>query len=196
MASGRGRKECKKACNQNAPVNIEFSNVGQENVTQVSAEREHEATDIPIQLQTVPEETQSKYDGFAANNLLSVAESCHVEASQIPREDKSNLLEVDNKLSNFADQYENESVQSSDQEHGEEEPDEKTRFRQTFVKIILANPMYYVGNKSKELLEYIFSLVRAKGSRLQLWRGKELKTNRNARRRCLSTWEEFLPTLT
>ena len=56
--------------------------------------------------------------------------------------------------------------------------------------------MYYVGIKSKELLEYIFSLVRAKGSRLQLWRGKEPKKHRNARWRCLSTWEEFLLTLT
>ena len=35
-------------------MNIEFSNVGQENVTQVSAEREHEAVDIFIQLQKVP----------------------------------------------------------------------------------------------------------------------------------------------
>ena len=189
-------RSAKKACNQNAPENIEFSNVGQENVTQVSAEREHEAADILIQLQKVPEETQSKYEGLAANNLLSFAESCHVEASQTPREDNNSLLEVDNERSNFADQYESESVQSSDQEHGEEEPDEKTRFRQTFVKIILANPMYYVGIKSKELLEYSFSLVRAKGSRLQLWRGKEPKKHRNARRRCLSTWEEFLLTLT
>ena len=56
--------------------------------------------------------------------------------------------------------------------------------------------MYYVGIKSKELLEYIFSLMRTKAHRLQLWRGKVPKKHRNARQRSLSTWEEFLLTLT
>ena len=146
----------KQACIQKAPVNIEDNNAGQENVTQASAEKEREVADILSQMQKFAEETQSKRADLAADNLLSFADSCHTEALQTPREDSNSLMEVDIEPSNFSDEYENESAQSSDQEHEEEQPDEKTRFRHIFVKIILANPMYYVGIKPKELLECTF----------------------------------------
>ena len=180
---------------QDVSKNVEDSNVEHGNVTQFSVEKERQVADILGEMQKLAEESQAKLDGLAAENLLFFAESCNMEALQTAREDK-NLNEVKNAGANSVVGDENENIQSSDQEHQTHQPDEKTRFRNTFVNIILSNPMYYVGIKSKELLEYIFSLVREKASRLQLWRGKEPEKQKRARQRSLTTWEEFLLTLT
>ena len=55
-------------------------------------------------------------------------------------EDSNSLMEVDIEPSNFADEYENESVQSSDQEHEEEQPDEKLGFDTSLSKSSLLTP--------------------------------------------------------
>ncbi len=54
--------------------------------------------------------------------------------------------------------------------------DMKSMFRNYLVDIILDDPLHYTGIKSKELLLYIFELVKDKASRLWLWRGPNSET--------------------
>ena len=68
--------------------------------------------------------------------------------------------------------------------------------RQNWIDRIREHPMYYTGLKSRELLYFLFDLVKDKADRISLWRGSEPKgRNKNTRLRKLSTWEEFLLTL-
>ena len=148
-----GEMSAKQACIQKAPVNIEDNNAWQENVMQASAEKVREVADILSQMQKFAEETQSKRADLAADNVLSFAESCHTEALQTPREDNNSSMEVDNDPSNFADEYEYESIQSSDQEHEEVQPDEKTRFRHILLRLLESMNTHVVA-ANKKIYDY------------------------------------------
>ena len=74
-------------------------------------------------------------------------------------------------------------------------------FRSYLVDILLDDPLHYTGIKSKELLLYIFELVKDKASRIWLWRGPNSETRTSycapgkTTNRKLSLFEEFLLTL-
>ena len=58
---------------------------------------------------------------------------------------------------------------------------------------MLYHPMFYTGLKSRELIEFVFGLVKDKAERLTIRRGfTTTAKSRDNQSRKLSTWEEFL----
>lgn len=70
--------------------------------------------------------------------------------------------------------------------------DPKALIRHLFVAKILNDTMFYTGVKSVKLLKFVFSHVRDKASRMNLWRGNKERSRRKNRGRNLSLWEELL----
>ena len=65
--------------------------------------------------------------------------------------------------------------------------------RNHWIENILKHPMFYTGLKSRELVEFVFGLVKAKAEKMTLWRGFETTQKcENTQSRKLSLWEEFL----
>ena len=127
------------------------------------------------------EDFQSEYFNFNSNNnddSISEAENgCDFVEQKLP---KSEDLPVCS--------YASTSTQTQDL---------KSFCRTQFINQVLADPMYYTGVNSKELLHFIFDLVKEKASKMTLWRGgtETLERQDHALTRKLSTWEEYLLTL-
>eukprot|EP00112_Aurelia_sp_Birch-Aquarium-sp1_P011336 Seg2384.2 transcript_id=Seg2384.2/GoldUCD/mRNA.D3Y31 product="hypothetical protein" protein_id=Seg2384.2/GoldUCD/D3Y31 len=136
-------------------------------------------------------------DMEAAETLL---EFCKEDHNSVMR-NESDDLEIANtlislsKTNNLEGSYENNNISNtSTGTQTDNTHNVKSILRSHFVDVILNDTMHYTGVKNKQVLEYIFSIVKTKASHITIWRGKD-KINQRKYQRTLSLWEEFLLTL-